>query len=113
MSKRMSVFAGNSQEGVKNQGVPFLLLLPPFFFFFISFSAMSGNKPSDRGAAPGAAVADGKHGSRRGLCLGGAAWGILQREATRRNVQAAVCIHINRCLLLAAQVVLKTRVNHL
>lgn len=33
MSKRMSVFAGNSQEGVKNQGVPFLLLLPPFFFF--------------------------------------------------------------------------------
>lgn len=35
MSKRMSVFAGNSQEGVKNQGVPFLLLLPlPFFFFY-------------------------------------------------------------------------------
>lgn len=37
MSKRMSVFAGNSQEGVKNQGVPFLLLLPPFFFFFYFF----------------------------------------------------------------------------
>lgn len=63
----MSVFAGNSQEGVKNQGVPFLLLLP----FFISFVAVSGNKPSDRGAAPAATVADGKQGWRAGLCSGG------------------------------------------
>lgn len=86
MSKRMSVFAGNSQEGVKNQGVPFLLLLPPFFFFIISFSAMSGNKPSDRGAAPGAAVADGKHGSRRGLCLGG-----LRGEFCSGRQQGAMC----------------------
>lgn len=74
---------------------------------------MSGNKPSDRGAAPAAAVADGKQGSRPGLCFSRAAWGILQQEETRRNVEAAVCIQIKRCLLLAAQVVLKTRVNHL
>lgn len=105
----MSVLAGISQEGVKNQGVPFLLLLP----FFISFVAVSGNNPSARGAAPAAAVADGKQGWRAGLCLGRAVWGILQREETRRNVQAAVCILIKHCLLLAAQVVLKTRVNHL
>lgn len=74
---------------------------------------MSGNKLSDRGAAPAAAVADGKQSSRLGLCFGWAAWGILLQEETRQNVQAAVCIQIKLCLLLAAQVVLKTRVNHL
>jgi len=41
-------------------------------------------------------------------------WGCMGNSAAGgNNVQAAIRIHINCCLPLAAQVVLKTRVNHL